>query len=116
MFKSWPPVEKLGGNLFGIPFMTIGCPLVEQPWLPVEIENFRKKNKLVIWNGPLAAVASKEYRLKQFEKKFKIPVCFIIYLCNVPLYPETGIISKILYLSKTYRKTGMISETLDIIP
>ena len=39
--------EKLGGKLFGIAFMAIGDPPMEQPWPPVGIRNFRKKFELV---------------------------------------------------------------------
>ena len=37
---------KSGGKLFGIPFMAIGGPPVEQTWPPVGIGNFRKKNQI----------------------------------------------------------------------
>ena len=36
--------EKSGGKLFGIPFMAIGGPPVEQTWPSVGMVNFRKKN------------------------------------------------------------------------
>ena len=44
--------EKSGGNLFGIPFMAIGGPPVEQTWPPREWEIFEKKKS--IWSHDMA--------------------------------------------------------------
>ena len=38
--------EKSGGKLFGIPFMAISGPPVEQPWPLVRIRSVRKKIRI----------------------------------------------------------------------
>ena len=44
--------EKSGCKIFGIPFMAIGGPTVEQPWPSVRIGKFRiEKFEIITWYG-----------------------------------------------------------------
>ena len=45
--------KKSGGKLFGIPFMAIAGPPVEQRWPPVGMENFREKSRISHMTWPV---------------------------------------------------------------